>query len=129
MINFRKGEIATILTFTTLAVIGISTFVSSMFLKNKQTTKSSAEDRSQRYCNLNQTDPQCQNTCTKCDGNVCTYHPELEPWCKDTGCTSNSQCGGINPTPVPAGYSACPGKEDITGACNPACCDPNWQVP
>lgn len=49
MKKFQKGEIATVLTIATLVVIGISSFVSSHFLKNKQTVKSRAQETACQY--------------------------------------------------------------------------------
>lgn len=43
MKKYQKGEIATVFTVATLIVIGISSFISSHLLKNKQTTKTKAE--------------------------------------------------------------------------------------
>ncbi len=112
----QRGEIITLLMLGTLVVLGVSAFISTVFLKNKATTSSKAEV--------------APPACTSCVGNQCVYHPELDcntirggtnvsgsNCCENTGCTLNSQCGGVNPTP-------CPGKVDASGACNPACCDP-----
>lgn len=90
MRNSRSGEITTVLTLGTLIVLGLSTFVSTVFLKNKQTTQSKAASTS----------------CTQCDGpnQTCIYHPEFEPNCTNDGCTKEGkQCpgdrGSTNPPP------------------------------
>jgi len=121
----ERGDIVLILTIGTLVVLGVSSLISVILPKTNQSTNTKAEDRSQRYCNLNRGEAACKPTCTRCDGKVCNYHAELEPWCQDGGkdlggCLDSTECGGTN-TPPPN----CPGKLDSTGACNPACCDPN----
>ncbi|MDO8609049.1 MAG: hypothetical protein Q7R95_00730, partial [bacterium] len=73
-----KGEVLTILTFATLAIIGISTLVSSVFLnKNKQTTKTQAEDY-------------------RCPGGGCGYCTKNNFW--DQGCFYEKQGTLVQPT-------------------------------
>lgn len=129
MSQTKKGEIATLLTLGTLLVIGISTFVSSHFLKNKQTTKSLAAALS----------------CTSCNtSGKCIYHPELDArsgqkppeteQCTDTGCIYNSECSSTgknmtcrtyndfcstNPDPNDPTSYCCGGLDCIGGKCQP----------
>lgn len=87
---FKKGEIATVLTIGALIVLGVTSFISSNFLKKKQTTRSSAAV-----------------SCTSCNGQgQCIYHPELDPrsgiappgtpQCEDTGCVNDQECQQIS---------------------------------
>lgn len=119
--NNSRGEIVTLLTIGAFLVIGVSSLVSSLFLKNNQPINTFAQDRSQRYCNLNKSDPKCAPTCTRCDGLTCNYHSELEPNCQDTGCITDNDCKDNTTPPVAPN---CLGKVTSTYACDPACCDP-----
>ncbi len=67
----NRGEIATLITIGTLVVIGISTLVSSVFLKNKQTTQSKAQEACS--CEADSCSGGCTNAGDDCfaDPNVC----------------------------------------------------------
>lgn len=91
----RRRHPLPIVRIATLTVIGLCALLFFLYISLGQSVKTKAEDRSQRYCNLHQDEEACKPTCTRCDGVVCNYHPELEPWCQDTGCTANSDCPGV----------------------------------
>ncbi len=140
MKNLRKGEIATVLTIGALIVLGVTSFISSNFLKNKQTITPKAEGppcvrwigpgpndwepegngtgfacESYDKCNKGGA---CDNVCCKpgtvrADGAVCNQ--------SNGECYTGTAWGSIEPT-----QPACsPGKVDASGQCNPACCDTN----
>jgi len=90
----QGGEIATILTLAVLAVIGISTFASSFFLKNKATTKTMAGggDCPGKLNIVGACDPACCNNDTQCNGpgETCTV--------PNGYCVSGTSCAAPAPT-------------------------------
>ncbi len=116
MKNNRAGEIATIITIGTLIVISLFTIVSSIFLKNKQTTKTKAEECGHwdeidnrwvpEDCPVAQEQPPTpppvtetstgrKDACQICQENQCVANSAAGSDCEG-GCVSNSECGGTN---------------------------------
>jgi len=129
----QGGEIATILTLAVLAVIGMSTFLSSHFLKNKATTKTMA--RTCSSCNITNC---CDSACSgfdDCIGDVingCSCQtpgvPTQPPLISIPQNCQPGRCCQMDASTrqiIPGSWGQnCvkAGNCDIKGGCNPNCC-------
>lgn len=119
----ERGDVVLILTIGTLVVLGVSSLVSVFLPKANQSTKAKA---GVDYGTVG---------CTGCEGKRCVWYDpktmaaKVAEFCKDDNprvneCTDENQACLGDPGPAPAADKKCPGKVDMDGACNPACCDP-----
>lgn len=142
--NWKRGEITTAIAIAAVVFLAVSTFVSNIFLsKGKQTTKSLAadvpscpsgdKDDNNWYCAGECADQPIRDLFTNDCRDKPENCPEVTPalkWRNEKARNCNiaeSQCKTINTCSVPSPTPNCnPGKLNIVGACDPACCDPSF---
>jgi hypothetical protein len=117
----RVGEVATIVALGSLIILGLSSLVSSVFLKNKQTTKTKAEEK----CVYKDYD-ECRasgcsdSECVRCDDYTykCIGTSSTTDSCQCLSGKATGPCGDVNPCGSEMGgcseYGAW--KTDCTGS-------------
>ncbi len=121
----QSGEIATILTLSTLIIIGLSSLASSFFLKNKQTTKTKAVEACTDYKTESEAKAGCDpqgfepvpgiSSCWRCKrtssspNNTTTSSGGL---CQCSGGSATGPCGDTNPCgPIPNKDKSAPNED------------------